>query len=53
MAPSRSLPLTPQGVPLPAFDDVLPIFEARTWLGRVGWRKAGLVALGEGAIALV
>ena len=44
---SRRLPLTPQGVPLPAFDDEVPIFEARTWLARVGWRKAGLVALAE------
>jgi putative transposase len=45
---SRRLPLTPQGVPPPAFDDDVPILEARTWLARVGWREAGLVTLAEG-----
>jgi len=47
---SRRLPLTPQGVPPPAFDDEIPILEACTWLARVGWRKAGLVAIAEGPI---
>jgi len=44
---SRRLPLTPEGVPPPAFDAEVPICEARTWLARVGWRKAGLVPLAE------
>ena len=44
---SRRMPITPPGVPPPAFDDEMPILEARTWLGRVGWRKAGLIALAE------
>ena len=48
---SRHLPLTPQGVPPPVFDDELPIFEARTWLAGVGWRKAGLIALAELPVA--
>lgn len=44
---SRRLPLTPRCVPPPAFDDDLPIFEARTWLARAGRRRGGLVALAE------
>ena len=48
---SRRLPLTPQGVPPPAFDDEVPICEPRTWLAAVGWRKGGLVALGVVPIA--
>jgi len=44
---SRRLPLTPQGVPPPKFDDEIPICEPRTWLANVGWRRAGLVALAE------
>jgi len=49
---SRRLPLTPHGVPPPAFADEIPICEARTWLAGVGWRKAGLVALAEAPVAL-
>ena len=48
---SRHLPLTPHGVPPPTFDDEIPILEARTWLGHVGWRKAGLIALAEAPLA--
>ena len=48
---SRRLPLTPEGVAPPEFDDEVPICEARTWLAGVGWRKAGLVALTEAPIA--
>ena len=44
---SRRMPITPQGVPPPVFEDEVPILQARTWLGRVGWRKAGLIALAE------
>jgi len=44
---SRSMPLSPQRVPPPTFENEVPIFTARTWLGRVGWRKAGLIALAE------
>jgi REP element-mobilizing transposase RayT len=44
---SRQLPITPHGVPPPACNDEMPILEARTWLGRVGWRKAGLIGLAE------
>jgi len=44
---SRRMPLSPRGVPPPASDDEIPIFAARTWLARVGWRKAGLIALAE------
>ncbi len=48
---SRRLPLTPQGVAAPAFDDEIPVLEACTWLAGVGWRKAGLVAIVEAPIA--
>jgi REP element-mobilizing transposase RayT len=48
---SRRLPLTPEGVPPPALDDEVPILEARTWLAAVGWRKAGLIAVGEAPVA--
>jgi REP element-mobilizing transposase RayT len=43
---SRRMPLSPQGVPPPTSDEI-PVFAARTWLARVGWRKAGLIALSE------
>jgi putative transposase len=50
-ARSRRLPITPQGVPPPEFDDELPIIAACTWLAAVGWRKAGLIALAEAPVA--
>lgn len=49
---SRRMPLSPNGVPPPVFDDEIPILEPRTWLADVGWRKAGLIALEEAPVAL-
>ncbi len=48
---TRRLPITPQGVPPPVFDDELPVLEACTWLASVGWRKAGLVPIAKAPIA--
>jgi len=44
---SRQMRLNPRGVPPPASDDEIPIIAARTWLARIGWRKAGLIVLAE------
>jgi len=48
---SLRLPLTPRGVSPPLFAEDVPVFEARTWLAAAGWRKAGLIALGEALLA--
>ena len=45
LPPTPGLPLTPLGVPPPHFSDELPIRAARTWLGRIGWRRSGLISL--------
>jgi REP element-mobilizing transposase RayT len=42
---SPQLPHSPRGVPPPLFADEIPIFIAKTWLARVGRRKAGLLPL--------
>jgi putative transposase len=47
LPPSRQLPLSPHGVPPPAFDEEVPVCKARTWLAGTGWRKAGRVTLAE------
>jgi putative transposase len=38
------LPLYPRGVPAPRSATELPIVNAKTWLGRVGWQRAGSVS---------
>jgi putative transposase len=38
------LPLVPRGVPPPETATELPVVRAHTWLGRVGWQRAGLVS---------
>ncbi|HEY4106874.1 MAG TPA: transposase [Polyangiaceae bacterium] len=43
LALARDLPLTPRGVPPPQSDEDIPILGARTWLARVGWRRAGSI----------
>ena len=40
---SRALPLVPRGVPSPQAPNGVPILPARTWLGRTGWQRAGLI----------
>ncbi|HEX3849439.1 MAG TPA: transposase [Polyangiaceae bacterium] len=38
------LPLLPRGVPPPQSETELPIVNAKTWLGRGGWQRAGSVS---------
>jgi REP element-mobilizing transposase RayT len=45
LPPNPRLPLTPRGVAPPSKPEHIPVFGARTWLARTGWRKAGLLAL--------
>jgi putative transposase len=43
----KELPLTPRGVSPPDSCEV-PVFSPRTWLARVGWRRAGLMSMSGG-----
>jgi putative transposase len=40
---ARELPLTPLGVPPLAPSEQAPIVKAKTWLAKVGWRRAGTI----------
>jgi REP element-mobilizing transposase RayT len=40
----RDLPLHPRGVPPPRNAAEMPIVNAKTWLGRGGWQRAGSVS---------
>ena len=45
--PRRGLPLVPSGVPPLAADEPLPIVSGVSWLTRVGWQRAGLIAFAD------
>ena len=42
-----ALPLTPFGVGPPASMSDVPVFGARTWLARAGWRRAGSIGFSD------
>jgi hypothetical protein len=45
LAPHSFFPLTPRGVAPPNNEREVPIVPAKTWLAKIGWRRAGLIGV--------